>query len=611
MSTVLCFDVKIPIRSPFLFEALDPSGLGLDCSAMRDRSGRPLIPGDHLRGHLSHAIRALGRTDAKIAGRHRELFGAVSEARKPNGNAQDVPLRGRIDVSDFAAAPRFHPCEECMSNTPSADLPRTGTAASVRVRIDDATGAAKEGMLQFIELVAPPGAVVTFEGKIRIRADETALADLKQLIEDALKLIPAMGGAKSAGFGAIVTDRVSVVDLQEADVGPGVPTDGDRFEVTVSFDRPILVDGWSNASNLFRGNTIVPGGAIKGAVATLLSAESNGRLDGEIGEALSAVLVSHAFPLVEGKAETVRGDRAVPMSIAAIVDSRGEVRFADAVDPAVSDALVELTDTGVAHQGDWKNEVWKRVRELTNRPDADLDRQVRGRVGISDAGLAEKGKLFVVAPVETTGRNWRFVVDRCNADKAAFRRLLEVIDAGVVGIGRTGARMCVTSWKEVVAAPPVASSLLRREDLFVVTLETGAMLTDPTCDLAYSAQYAAALRVLAGSPDLELVDHFAQRRTIGGHLSHRYRRLPGRYLTSELTLPGSVFVLAGAGAKDFLTTATKRGLGAVQFVAGKAEIVTDWQITPFVAENGWGEISVTKVDGEILPALVVDVAKGA
>lgn len=609
MSNDLYFPVTLRLRSPFLFEALETSGFGIDGPALRDAKGWPILPGDHLRGHLSHAIRAIGSADPRRAHVHARLFGGPS-LEEDESAPQNVPRRGIIDVPDFRAEPRYHCREsdvtdETRDEGPTRPLPRAGTHAGVRVEIDPRSGAASEGKLQFVELVAPQGAIVTFVGSIRIRADASEATTFRDLLSDALALIPAVGGSKTVGFGEVVRKHTFVGAATSASTsGAPAPATGDRFEVTVTFDRPLLVDGWTNATNVFRGGTIVPGAAIKGALAAASAEEADaGELRGALGAALSAVSISHAFPLVETMAGTVLGDRPLPLSLVATRDENKEVLFADCLRDEAWSALIDRSAVAVGHAIDWKHDDETRIRAVISRPRSGLERRPRGRVAIDDKGVAAKGQLFVVAPVETEGRTWRFVIDRNGADEDAFRRLLSEMAAGVPGIGRTGARMTVASWSED-RRPTVAQSLVRvgglERSAWVVRLETGAMLTDPTCPLDHAEQYRRAFAALSGCEGLELVGHFARRKTIGGYMVTRHRRRGRRqYVTTDLTLPGAVFALAGEGVGAFLERAAATGLGAVHFVDGDAVVLTDWRVTPYVAENGWGRISVEPIDAGV------------
>lgn len=616
MTRELRFPVVLRLRSPFLFEALEAVGFGIDGPALRDPQGVPILPGDHLRGHLWHAIGAIGQSDPKIRHLHRRLFGEISPDFEGDPT-QNAPRRGIIDVPDFPADPRYHRCEadfdlEKGTPDPTVALPQLGSHAGVRVQIDDVSGAAKEGSLQFVELVAPQGAVVTFRGDITVRASSDEAGVFLALLRDAFALIPAIGGSKTVGFGEIVHRLTTVGEPTTAPTTTiPAPTTGDRFDVTVTFDRPLLVDGWANASNLFRGGTIVPGATIKGALANMLAAEETfGELGGPLGAALSKMKISHAFPLVETKYGARLGDRAVPLSLVATRDSEKEVRFADSLDDRAWDALIGVSTTAVGHAIDWKHEDENRIRAAIARPTSDLERSPRGRVAIEDTGVAAKGQLFVVAPVETSGRKWRFTIYRNDAEDASFVALSKAIAGGVSNIGRTGARMTVTEWTPVDRPrvhPTTAHLGGGDREVWVVVLETGAMLTDPCSDLDYAEQYRRAFVALSGCEGLELVAHFARRKTIGGHLAIRHRRRgPGKYVTSDLTLPGSVFALAGEGVGDFLARAVATGFGAVQFDGDAAEVLTDRGSTPFLPENGWGQISVEPIVAGVRSAPKVD-----
>ncbi len=373
------FQISVTLRSPFLFEGIGVSVHALDSSPLRGEKGELVLPGDHLRGHLRHAFSALHGEGSDIVS---ALFGKASEDRTGTGE-QDKPVRGALIVADLKAT--------------------KGHEASIyhRVAINEATGAAATGMLQLIELAAPMGAEVTFKGRLMVRPGARLPERLAAEIDLALSLIPAMGAMKSSGFGEVVSTDCRAITDDKPERAVSIPSD-QRVTVTVTFDRPLLVDSSHDANNIFRSAEVVPGGAIKGALAQALADAGH---PVEKNNAFSNLHVSHAFPL-EG--ETLAA-RAIPSALTVVKRSNGTLAAASALDSAAYEALC---DSGTpAFPSDWKDENFDLARKALGRPAANLRRFPRGRVAIAANGVAEESKLFVVETVGVQNQRWRFTLD--------------------------------------------------------------------------------------------------------------------------------------------------------------------------------------------------------
>ena len=601
-------EVAVAVRSPFVFQSLDPAAYGYHCSALRSEDGLPIIPGDHLRGHLRHALSKIAKiaTNGPVGAQLIEiLFGKESDEIKPDSiGEQNVPNRGRLIISDLRAMAVHCGSTECgVSGAIGTPYPR--------VKIDETTGAADDGMLQTIELVAPIDSIVVFRGEIVVRPLASPLTDIASVLNGALQLIPAMGALKSSGFGEIVHDhRTAIRSGQWQPAAPSAQRAGsDRLAITVAFDRPLLIDAQRTMANYFAGSTIVPGGAIKGALAEALKdagCRAMADPDDETGKVLSQMIISHAFPLTETCA---LGDRAIPASLATVVETLAETDGAadekiHIKDIIVAGALDELIEMGTpAFSTDWKREVVEEARARLNRPNAGLVHLPRGRVAIdAQTGVADEGKLFVVSPVGTTGRRWSFVLDRNDADSTEFAKVRDLILAGLDGIGATGARMTVVE-NGIHPEPPPPTPvpcLVGGKQAFVILLETPAVLTDPDDGRSPAEQYEDAFRSLSSVPDIQLDNHFARRSLYGRYLGFRFRAFGSdRYQPFEVTAPGAVFVIRPDPEGKFaawLAQAARTGLPAILHRRTNGRPILDavdsWRICPFVHQNGYGAITI-------------------
>lgn len=195
MTARIVYEIKLTVRSPFLFQGLANVMLGVDAAALRNEDRHPIIPSDQIRGVLKEALIELAEAAPSLI-KPKEieaLFGRPSPEKK-DGEAdaeQDRPDRGALHFSDLAA--RDFVDSACETT---------------RVEIDDATGASKRGHIQVIELVAPFGAEATFVGKIVAFWGAKEAERLRTALAKALNNTLAIGAFKSAGFGEIVHDKL-------------------------------------------------------------------------------------------------------------------------------------------------------------------------------------------------------------------------------------------------------------------------------------------------------------------------------------------------------------------------------------------------------------------
>ena len=543
------FRIKVTLRSPFLFQGLDLAGHGFDASAHRDEDGCIIIPGDHLRGHLRHAIAAL--TGGFDSDECKALFGTESP-EVPPGKERNRPARGAILLSDLKG-----PTKEEI-------------AIYHRIALDSTTGAAQEGSIQLIELTAKIGEEVSFEGRLVLRPIPGLPADAVDLLTTALQLIPAMGALKSSGFGEVVADECSIQPDTRVDRGAALL---DGLSITVAFDRPLLVNALRDDTNFFRGAPIVPGAAIKGALAEALRDAGQ---DALLGEGFTRLRISHAFPL----ADDVLAGRALPHALAAV---KNDVRLA--TDDAVLAALCAHGTPG--YPWDWKDDQFAFARERLGRPGFDTKYDSRGRVEITDAGLAKESMLFVVQPVRIRGVRWRFALDYNGCSPELRHAVADVLKSGLDGLGRTGARMMV----EGASLPPEPPRC--EAGAVLLMLETPALLTDPTDPTRLFEQYARFFDTYA---DATLTDCWARQGDAGHYYGFRFPAYgTHRYQPFELTEPGSVFALTVRDPAE-LNDLLRHGLPAVKLTGNVLKKLT-YQKCPFVPENGYGEISLLDAAG--------------
>ncbi|MGB7433512.1 MAG: RAMP superfamily CRISPR-associated protein [Ahrensia sp.] len=553
----------IKVRSPFLFPAVDVAAAGLDASPLRMPDGTPVLPGDHIRGHLRHVAEAENEAVA------RKLFGWKSDE---NSNE---PERGALIISDFIAT-GFSTTDNRTGNDFKSER-----ALSYRVAIDDETSAAKDGMLKVIELVAAPETTVTFKGTIILRHGNQKTDIDTASIEQLLRSIDAVGAQKTSGFGEIESVECTAVELDHTPAANA----GDTVTLDLSISGPFIVDAGRDAFNFYRGSTVIPGSALKGMIAEhLMDAGVIGKQDAN----LSKIHISHAWPLVSGKL----GDRAVHEHRAV---SPKDDRF---VTRAEVDAAFAAGGTP-AFPTDWKD--WAGRRAALGRPGSDLLRQARVRTAIAKKGnekegTADDGMLFVETAIVPQDAKWRVTLSRNGADQGTFDHVVGALLQGTHGLGKTGAHVTAERVQSPPAQPPTVQA-----GRIAVMLETPAILTEietvvsldhdkPAMRKTLKDKYAAYFSMLL--PNSRLMSVHGGDQIIGRYYGYRFGT-KNKYTPFCMTRAGTVFELdVGPGDVAALTACLQSGLPPVFEGALLQDPVSNWGKVPMVPTNGYGEISL-------------------
>jgi CRISPR/Cas system CSM-associated protein Csm3 (group 7 of RAMP superfamily) len=582
--------VELGVTSPFLFAGESNAMLGVDGAALRDHAGRPLVPAEQVRGVLRAAMETLKRHATAVADGDlvKRLFGDESpknEGRDPSD--YDKPERGTLLFGNLVA--------DTDERVPIL----------TRVAIDDETGAAAEGQLQLIELVAKPGATVTFTGKAVLFADNEAVADRSErALSRAAALVPAIGSTKSAGFGevtafAVRRDPATADKLLTLPNLIGAPENEGRVALVVTSDRPLLVDAARVTENLFAGAEVIPGTAVKGALAERIRRAGGDPESGAgLGLALSRLRVSHALP--ENGSGHVAG-LFVPNSVCAIKGPQGWI-FGDALsgDPA----RIPMMEGRTPHfPVDWKPEAFGEFAAKGLFPaSAGIPLDPRMHVKIGKEGVAEDAKLFATLRRRhmrgDAPQRWRLVIDTGGIEDAGHaRQLVQLLLQGLDNVGRTGATLSFERAEDNAddprnrlrsSAPPGAEGRT-----FNVSLITPGLLVD------------AGAIARRGDRRVRVADHAAYWNALGFALEACFQgvKLAGGYVATRRRPYGSSyypFVLTEAGSVFRVTGDAKRMAGLLRHglpAASQTGAATlGWRNCPYLPENGYGEIALDLVD---------------
>ena len=556
------FRITLPVKSPALCAGLAQKAFGLDASFIRNEEGKPIIPRDHLKGLVREALEMLrgraGIDDKRI----NEWLGS------PPQTGDYEPRQGRVIFDDLV-----------LEDEASED------AVFNRVKVDEEKGSAEKGALLFIEQIAPPGKEMMFTGTVTaFLGDDEKFATA---LEKALKLIPAAGAMKSAGFGEVVPEHVDVEEETPAARPADDLPEGDVLMFDVTFDRPVLFDAIHEADNVVAGSPVIPGGAIKGALAWLLGLKGENPQD---NETLSRMVVSHAFPLDESGEKEL--EHPFPLCMASFSGEAADF----ACDLGGGGGGIVRNGRVPFYPPDWKEKVSALARAHLGYPPAEtLRRLQRTRAELKD-GVAKNEKLFAEVAISERikgggeKRRWRFTIARNGADAAEFRRLAGIVRSGLWNMGRTNAAMTVE--RIANAAPAGPEPFDEKGDAYAVMLLTPAVMTDAKT-LGESGEWSLDARNAFAAywknviPGAELVDFMAAQSWGGRYAARRYRPYGGGiYYPFMLTMPGSVFLLRGDGVKEALETCITGNLPHAP-LGGKTP---DWRKSPFVPENGYGRI---------------------
>ena len=571
------FSVTLTVASPVLCQGISPVAQGIDSSFLRNQEAVPIISADQIKGLCRDTCRSLF-PDQVVS-----LFGSGSGDLQPGDSL--APSRSRLIFSDLAATSTL----AALRGTPT---PFSDSRSSfTRIQIDDETGAAKDGQLQVIEMIAEPGTLIVFTGSLIAYVDtdqgpETLGNDLQLM----LATIPAIGAFKSIGFGEVRGASLVPKNLEPCPKSRALAQLPERIRFAARFDRPVLFDADRVEDNIFRGSLIAPGAVVKGALATRLARE--GKLDG-LSSVLSEARISHAFPMT---ADGQRLARSLPLSLA-----RAGNCTVDLLLCAHPESSAVINGEAVIFQPDWKPQDFRQATANLQWPTTDglSASEQRTRTAIAD-GVAADQQLFVYqsVPSRVAGQEveWMFEVLRgSNANDAEWGALIACLDQGLDQVGKTDATMTVRELDMDAGSPP--PPLISGDRVaWAITLETPALLVDMQgpWDAAqqYTDYWSEALGI-SETPRLE--SYFAGENIRGGYLAMR-RRTEGTtsYSPWLVTKAGSVFLLSVTrAAREEMERALERlaAHGLPLRVDANLKRRPTWEECPYVPENGYGAIS--------------------
>lgn len=567
------FTITLTLRGPVLTKDSNPGGYGVDAPFFQ-RGGALFVPGTHVEGKLREAFAELAALDG--SGITHGRIAALMGHRDEDGRYE--PRRGLLHLGDFKCG------------RPNSNL-------RYRVKIDRETGAASERMLLLLEAPFASGEKVTATGSaIAWAADGQAAENIAAELRLGLRWVRQIGAARSIGFGALVGVKVEHEEIKEtASSAPAA----ESLLLRITPHSPFFFGQHTPRENVLVSEATVPGAAIKGCLARAWEQ----RRGTEAKPAwFDAITITHAFPAARGST-TQRPVRA-PLSLG-WVKTKTSRHFYDL---AGETAACTIDETAAAFRVDWKSPEFVIDRKCFGW--ADPGRELRVRTAIdSEKCRALDENLFSLELIRPDGCDWLARADFsavAESERAAAREeFAALLGTGLFDFGKTKARAAVALSEWTPANARRVSDTAPRDGVWIVTLQTPAILADPRLVArdrrALQAAYDGALHEMSDRT-LTLRHFYASQSLAGGkYLWRRFQ--PGQpYNPWLLTDPGSVFVLALAEKAD-ADTAQKhiaewlaRGLPqptwARTLYAADGKSGDHWSVNPFIRENGYGEIAV-------------------
>lgn len=585
------FGVSIDVLGPILSRGLEPGSFGVDAVAARDAEGRIYLAGSHILGKVRDALSTLNacKPGWLPAAWEQEWFGG-------RGDETEGEARGRVFLGDL------------RPDHPPDDDTRISRRTRSRIAIDPVTGTALEGALQVMEQPYRSGEAVTFSGTLTILgADATVVRDA---VHRALLWIGNAGGLRTIGFGRVVGAQVGTAHPQSA----ASPVPGQRLMLTLTFEEPFCIATRRIAENIYEGIDVVPGGAIKGALAAQLARDGGFDLKNleiapgphpTLRKHFARIHVTHAFP-VDSSTPGAARPCVRPVSLG-YCDAMQAVR-----DFALSDGTALVGGQAPAFAPDFKDDgraagaVW---------PWPAVARDLRIHTAMDARLRAGKPQaLFALEARAVHAHRWVATIDLDGVpavDRGALANELQAALArGLAGIGRTHAFASV----QFGAPGPVGS--VAAKPTHVLVLQTPALLRRP--DLGGDAGDAASERLKAAydavfgelSGGALALERLFVRERLSGASFIAARFFPNRpYRPFLLTEEGSTFVLKEmhSGASAVLQSWTRHGIPLATSVVRDYEIrlpaeydpsspeaddSSVWAQLPYLRQNGYGEAIV-------------------
>ncbi len=604
-------DIKIclEIEGPLLTKSTAPGEYGMDAVVARNSDGVPYIPGTLLTGKVREALEQLNECSEGV-----DWFNSESPAWLGTKSNRAVPQPKRLLLSDFLLAQE------------------AGNGVRTRIKIDPDRGAAIKGAQLLVDEPFAIGEPLFFTGRLTLFVqnegslsvqDEESLQSIVRHVEAALHWISQLGGYRTIGYGRlqkVTMDKPVQRLIRSPQSCPQTPG---SLDVLIRPEAPFCIARKPRTdNNLFESDTIIPGGAIIGAISTtwkklagdysvgsVADIDDNERTD--LRDDFNQIRITHALPSGVGLVRPV----VFPLTLVK-VDTKGCRPYYD-VARLPGPCLIH--GQAPAFAIDWKD--FADVEKDFGWPS--LHRELRVRTAIDRKTLRSKeAELFAYEMVVPGNTGWYARIDldeeKVKNPSAVGGQLASLLEHGIAGLGKTKTPADIRILPAESVKPMLPSNPEPRDGLWIITLQTPTLLCDPE-PLIESGTRTRTLAAYRQAWDdlsegaLHLIRHFSRQSLAGGnYLFNRFQKgldtngAPKNYYPWLLTDAGSVFVLEAASgreaeAKKLVKQWLAHGLDLPPWaVARYARKVKDgatlpgdhWRSCPYIRQNGYGEIAV-------------------
>jgi len=602
------FQVNITLLSPVISQAQQGTRLGVDTEAWEiEKEGEkyPALPGSLIRGNLLHSWLKLAQLSPKWISKPQIFQYLGQEATKTSPDTSNKPQRAQLRSSDNWIA----------------EKPKQATNLH-RIKIDKATGVVGTGMLQTLTAPHPVGREVVYRGWFEATLEASQLTDLKHKLEKGLSFISALGAFKGVGFGRVLKVQVNDAIDCEQDAELLNKELEDEFSLALSLDRPIcFAKPHPDMSNRFESTLHIPGGAIKGAIATRIEQLQDPQFE-ILAEHLAAIRISHAHPCLTENSPGKRPS-AIPLSLYFAEKTAQNKVIDECFDAASESEESTLKRHNIRFKSDWKEKNRNAIQTLfLGMSDAQLpQRLLKVKTAIDSKTNASKDEaLFSVDTLKTDKHHW---VSNINLEAIAVENrdkfkqaLCKLLAQGLNSLGKTRAQTSqikIAKPQDSTVQPTVQQSLqstVQKADQVCILLQSDALLFDkntrlPATNGANELRkiYQKSWEILSDR-SLKLTNYFAKQGMYGGDYYWRRFCSPDEvYNPLLLTKAGSIFVLDiidADKALEKLTLWQKQGISICK------QTDNDWQTNPLVTGNGYGEIAINPQLSELCKAVKIE-----
>lgn len=543
------FKLNVTIEGPFVSSASTISQFGVDNPALRNHEEMPIILGTQILGKLRH----FGSESLKA------LLG------KEGKNPQSDPKNDENKDKEWKS-----PRSTLFISDLTMEANKENLSKITRIQIDTDTETVKQGALQVIETVLAPRETAVFSGDVVFFDDSNA--SMIEEIKTALKNAYQIGAFRSIGYGKITEVKTEEIQLSQ-DNFCGCLEDYSRLTLNFKDIFCIAKPKKGTDGNLFESDDIISGGVIKGAIANMMV---QGSL---LQEYLHNIHISHAKP---SDKNIIQRYRTIPVT--ATLDNGDRVVFLEDNPPKMK---IKLKDND-------KKIIQKHFS--TVKPPRTL--RVRSAIDAKKRRSADEA-LFAYEAIVPFDHVWVFDVNFLNVaqeDREAVKKQFwDTLKNGLYRIGKTDARANVgylgkTPETEThFCGKAIRITEPQDNQSYKIILETDAEILKTNNSLSETDGLKNAYTAYFEQYKLTLDDFYTEETFAGGeYLKNIFKMkdyLGSFYLPKIITKAGSVFVVTPNNAEGIKTLQEWQKFGL-------KNLYDDWQESPYVASNGYGEIRI-------------------